>query len=121
MAISLKLERMLIKRVGDKKSVCGCVYLYPCDFTYVCIASELIRGADLTALVPEHTSYLPNMLSELGNEASFNMPERAILQLSLSVQMESDFNRLFAPSQALNSLHPMCQKLLRIWLLTLPN
>lgn len=48
---------MLIKHVRDKKSVCGCVYLYPCDFTYVCIASELIRGADLTALVPEPTEH----------------------------------------------------------------
>lgn len=84
--------------------MCGCVYLYPCYFTCVSVASELMRGADLTASVLEHTNYLLNMLSELGNEASFSMPERAILQLSLSAQMESDFHRLFARSQALNSL-----------------
>lgn len=68
------------------------------------VTSQLVRAADLTALVPEHTDYLLDMLRPDSNGAIFDMPERAILQLGLSAQLESDFHRLFAPSQALNSL-----------------
>lgn len=112
---------MLIKHVRGKKSFCECVSLYLCYFTYTRITSELVRGADLTASVPEHTDYLLNMPSPDSNGASFDMPERAILQLLLSAQLESDFQRLFAPFQALNNLASNVQKLLRIWPLTLPN
>ena len=86
------------------ESFCECVYLYLCNFTYEHVASELVRGADLTALVPEHADYLQNVPSPDSNGASFNMPERAILRHGLSAQMESDFHRLFAPFQALNNL-----------------
>lgn len=62
-----------------------------------------MSAADLTVLVPEHLDYLLNMPSPDSNRASFHMPERAVLQLSLSAQLELDFQRLFAPFQAFNN------------------
>jgi len=54
-----------------------CVYL--CCFTYVCVTSELTRGVDLTAFMPEHISYLLNMPSPDSNGVKLDMPESAIL------------------------------------------
>lgn len=96
-----------------------------CISTYVvlpmCVILELVRCADLTALVPEHTDYLLHVPGPDSNRASFDMPEKAILQLVPSARLQSDFQKLFSPFQAVDNLASNVPKAFEIWLLTLPN